>query len=120
MICVWLRTVETQRIVLEYCLRESGFYNCNGDRSLAIHHMTVVQNLNEACPTTNQSKNTWLKIISSSLHPYSITSNYQQISERAIITSNGDTQFNMKSITSRSDKFVDNLCSDPLKIVFKY
>ena len=40
--------------------------------------------------------------------------------ERAIITSNGDTQFNMKSMTSRSDKFVDNLCSDPLKIVFKY
>ena len=40
--------------------------------------------------------------------------------ERAIITSNGDAQFNMKSMTSRSDKFVDNLCSDPLKIVFKY
>ena len=45
-----------QKHVLEYCLRASGYYNCDADSSLAVYHKTVVQNLNGACPVPNHSK----------------------------------------------------------------
>ena len=51
-----IRVAEGQRIVLEYCLRASGYFSCAEDNELSAHNMALLQTLNGACQVSKQGK----------------------------------------------------------------